>query len=223
METIDATRFFTRSERDLIEGAVREAEKRTSGEIVPVLATRSGTYGRGHYQAAILAAVLGSLATIGVFSLPGLWDVAPWNVPASVLLPVQALCIWMGFALSLRWPAFQRAILPQSLLEERVWSAARRAFGDLELTRTVGSTGIMIYVSLFERVAVVLADKAIAAHHEQKTWDEIRDLVINGLKSGRGTDGFVQAITRCSAILEEHFPVRADDVDELANHLRIIG
>jgi putative membrane protein len=218
-----ASQYFTAAQRASIDEAVSLAEKSTSGEIVPVLATRADTYDQAHYQAAILAAILGVIVTLGIFCLP-FDELAyhPWEVPASLLLPVLAAGLALGYQASRRFPAVQRALIPQEVLDRRVYEGARRAFRDLGLRETRGATAIMIHVSLFERVVVVLADKAIAAHHPDATWDGVRDRLLSGLASGRGDEGFTQAIAECGRILAERFPIPADDTNELPNALRVL-
>ncbi|MCH8829466.1 MAG: hypothetical protein IID45_07810 [Planctomycetes bacterium] len=92
----------------------------------------------------------------------------------------------------------------------------------MRLTHSKASTGIMVYVSLFERAIVVVADKAINETHSQSDWDKVRDLLADGLRNDKAADGFVAALAECGRILAENFPIQKDDVDELPNHLRII-
>ena len=80
----------------------------------------------------------------------------------------------------------------------------------------------MLYVSLFERVAIVLADKAIAAKHPKKTWDGVRDRLLDGLKKGNAVEGYKNAIQECGTILSKEFPAKPDDTNELPNQIRLL-
>ncbi len=219
--------FFTQQEKLEIDAAVARAEKTTSGEIVPVLAARAGDYTHGLYQAGVTGAVLATLAVIAVWlvghELGSEHFPSATAIPLYVLLPAQFVGLLAGYHVTARSWDLHRAFTPQAQLQKTVELTARRAFHELDLHRTKGATGIMLYVSLFERVAIVVADKAIAAKHDQKTWDVVRDLLIAGLKSGQGSKGFTDAIAECGRILSKDFPPSAENPDELPNELRVIA
>ncbi|HZU95738.1 MAG TPA: hypothetical protein VFF73_03450 [Planctomycetota bacterium] len=220
---ISSKTFFTEEQKKAIDAAVSEAEKATSGEIVPVLASSSGAYAHGAYHAAISSAVFATFAVFGVHFLLHQWlEADVWEIPVYVLVPAQAVALFAGFYLARSSPRFLRAFLPRALLQRHVDIAARRAFRALDIAKTQGGTGIMLYVSLFERVAVVLADKGIAAKAQQSTWDGVRDLLIAGLRQGDGAGGFTRAIAECGKILAKDFPPGAENPNELPNQLRIL-
>ena len=87
------------------------------------------------------------------------------------------------------------------------------------MSQTQGRTGILLFVSLMEQRAVVLADRAIAEHLDAKVWQELIDLMIEGVKRGDLATGLTQAIQRCGELLTSHFPLADDDVNELRDHL----
>ncbi|MEZ0230948.1 MAG: TPM domain-containing protein [Planctomycetota bacterium] len=219
--------FFTQQEKLDIDAAVAKAEKSTSGEIVPVLAARADDYPAGRYHAGITFAILATFvlvaANLAAAEMGWEYSQGPWTVPLWALLPAQFAALLVGYHLAARSWNLQRAFLPQALLQKRVAIEARRAFHDLELHKTTGSTGIMLYVSLFERVAIVVADKAIATKHNQQTWDGVRDLLIAGLKTGHSAKGFTDAIAECGRILSKDFPPSAENPNELPNELRVVG
>jgi putative membrane protein len=105
---------------------------------------------------------------------------------------------------------------------EEVQRAAWQAFGNFRVGRTAGGTGILLYVSLFEQMVCVLGDDPIAAKLDQKTWDEIRDTIIEGIRGRQAAGAFCQAIARCGELLSQHFPYRMGDVNELSDELRVI-
>jgi putative membrane protein len=70
-----------------------------------------------------------------------------------------------------------------------------------------------------EHRAVVLADHAIAEKVDAKVWQELVDLMIQGVKRGDLADGMTQAIQRCGELLTPNFPIAEDDVNELRDHL----
>ena len=215
--------FIRDNDRRRIDDAVARAEQQTSGEIVPVFATAAEPYDRGMFLAGIAFALVATLILMALAFLPmRLLPFAPWQVPLFVLLPVQVVAVLIGYHLARSSPALQRAFLSRSAMQRAVRSAARRAFETFRLTHTRDATGIMIYVSLFERMAVVITDKAINEKHDQSTWDGVRDLLVKGLHSSDPARGFEDAIEACGRILSQDFPLQPDDTNELPNHLRLM-
>jgi putative membrane protein len=81
--------------------------------------------------------------------------------------------------------------------------------------RTTGRTGILIYLSLAERRAEIVADEAISAKVDPRVWGEAMAPMLRHLRDGRMAEGMVEAVNRVGAILAEHFPHAEDDADEL--------
>jgi uncharacterized protein len=139
-----------------IEAAVRDAERRTSGEIVPVLAERSDEYAEVRLVAAALLAPGAGVLWLAFAPGRDLW-----------LLPTQ-----FGVFAVVAWLSGRRALLrllaPGAWLAERVQRAAELAFHQLGMVETRDRTGILIYVSLLERRVVVLADRGI-----QSAWPKV--------------------------------------------------
>ena len=96
---------------------------------------------------------------------------------------------------------------------------AQVEFYELEMSHTQGRTGILLFVSLMEHRAVVLADRSIAEHLDAEIWQELIDLMIEGVKRDDLATGLSQAIQRCGELLSPHFPLADDDVNELRDHL----
>ena len=191
-----------------IEAAVRAAELRTSGEIVPVIVERSDDY----------AELRLALATLAAFALgAALTWLAPellyWIVPTQI--GVFALLVLL---LDLR--PILRLVLPARLARARVERAAELAFLEAGVAETRERSGVLIFVSLLERHVAVLADRGIHAHAADGTWDGVVGLVISGIRAGRAEHGIVDGIRRCGEILAARFPVRPGDVDELPDRPR---
>lgn len=220
---ISSRSLLSESELDQINQAVREAEAETAGEIVPVLATSADSYDRGLFYAAFMFASLATLLVVALYFLPfELFAHDPWSVPLYVLLPCQIGGLLVGYHAAVRAPGLHRAFIPHTFMQRRVNQAAKWAFQAHRLADTRHSTGIMIYASLFERVVVVLADKAINEKHDQATWDGVRDILLEGFKRECPAEGYASAIAECGRILKIDFPIQDDDTNELPNHLRVI-
>ncbi len=96
---------------------------------------------------------------------------------------------------------------------------AKREFIGLGLDHAVRGTGILIMISLKERVVVVEGGKALEGKLPQDAWERVRDLVINGIFSGQRKAGICAAISEAGRILAEHFPITPDDTDEISNEI----
>jgi putative membrane protein len=90
------------------------------------------------------------------------------------------------------------------------------------LRKTQEGTGILIYISLHERMVRILGDDSISAKLTQDDWNGVRDTIIEGIRSKRPADGLKEAILKCGELLAQHFPIRPDDANELSNEIHIV-
>ncbi|PKN46817.1 MAG: hypothetical protein CVU59_04925 [Deltaproteobacteria bacterium HGW-Deltaproteobacteria-17] len=191
--------------RQRLEEAVVRAERRTSGEIVPMLVRASAATGHVAPLLLLLLCTLG-LAALDAAGLSNWWSVA---LLAGLSIPVA-----VGLS---RVPFLRRLLTSRADLEGQVFMRAHLEFLSAGLDRTTGATGVLIFVSWAERRVVVLADRAISDLLPPQTWEAVRDALLAGIRRGDTAGGFVAAIDLCADILEKHFPIRPDDVDELPN------
>ena len=211
-----ASRFLTAAERERVTRCVREVEKNTSAEIVPLV--RSSSY---HYPAASL---FGSLV-VSVLIASGLTAadavLKPWGglslVDLWVFPAVFAVSFLVTYPLLHGIPALKRLFIARPEMTEEVHEAALTAFYRHRLAETRDRTGILLFVSVYERRAVVLADKGINLKVPPDTWQQVVDLIVQGIREGRAAEGLCEAVTRCGQIVTALFPVRAGDKDELRN------
>jgi putative membrane protein len=202
-------RFFNPEEQERIRQAVTAAEKKTSGEIVPMIVSASGRYAEVELSGLVVGLVLGTLATF-------LWH-DPWgSVQIYVFWPVVGAIL--GFAIC-SIPSLKRRMISKDRIADAVQARTLAAFTAHGLHYTKAHTGILIFASLLEHRVVVLADRGINEKVAAGTWNEIVDTITESLKSGKSCDGFCKAIDRCGEILAQHFPRSADDRDELPNKL----
>jgi putative membrane protein len=114
------------------------------------------------------------------------------------------------------------ALVPSSVKRERDHRRAVEQFLVQNLHTTAGRTGILIYVSVAERYAEIIADTGIDAKVEKGTWQAIVDDLTANISDGKAGDGFVHAVERSGDLLARHFPPGTRDPNELPNHLIII-
>ena len=206
---------YLRPERvQLIEDAVRAAELKTSGEIVPMIVKRSSTV--GHVPFILLSLMV---AAFMVLDGPG-WQYeivgehwAWYLVDTAVLVALTALLS--------RWTFLQRVLTPRDDQADQVDMRAQLEFYQTEIHTTEAATGVLLFVSLMEHRAVVLADTAIDERVPDDTWNEICRTMVDGIKQGHVGLGLAAAIGRCGDILAEEFPIAEDDINELRDTLVI--
>lgn len=207
-----AQQELSQEELNKIENAVVQAEKKTSGEIVPMIVHRSSTI--GHVPVLILC-----LLTALYFAL----DAPYWQAEylgdhwAWYFADILFICGATLFFSRLNW--VQRNLISPSDRMEQVQMRAELEFYESNIRETKSGTGILLFVSLLERRAVVLADSSISEKFQKNIWSEVCETLISGLHSGSMAKGFCSAIEMSQEILTPHFPIQPDDVNELRNHL----
>ncbi len=85
--------------------------------------------------------------------------------------------------------------------------------------RTEARTGVLIFVSVAERYAEVIADSGIDGHVEPESWDAVVATLIDHARRDMLPEGFVLAIGQVGDILAHHVPPAAFDRNELEDHL----
>jgi len=148
----------------------------------------------------------------------------PWPLihftlwPASVIYFIQ-LAAFIAIAITLSRPSIRFRIVPRRAKHDRAHALAMRQFFAQGLHQTENRTGVLIFASLAERYAEIVADAAIDAKVGPDVWDKAIAALIDGMRHDRPGDGFVAAIELCGAVLAEHFPPGALNRDELPNKL----
>lgn len=208
-------------DRDRIQAAVKSAETRTSGEIVACLMSQSDRYGVAYLRAAVLCASIAALSILVVQRVNDGWSLG-WLYGPEAIVALAVLTGLLGAAAAEVWPAFRRAMTGRARLRRMTRLQAYRTFVDESVFATENRTGILLFVSEFERRVEVLADAGINEVVAPEAWHEVVDLLVSRLREGRVVEGFEHAIRRFGAILREQgLEVKPRDPDELPNELRI--
>jgi len=105
----------------------------------------------------------------------------------------------------------RRALTPRGMKRDRVRQRAEEQFLSKNLHATRERTGVLIYVSLAERMAELIADQTIHEQVGEGTWEAPMAALIDGLRRRDVTAGFQRCIGLCADILAERFPARPDD------------
>jgi putative membrane protein len=219
--------FLSEADHARVSAAVAEAESRTAGEIVTVVADRSDGYSdiALAWSAIVAFAALIVLALLPDFYL-GLADKVldhwahEWT-PREIftLAAVVAIAKFLGVWLIQLWQPLKFWLILPSIKTQRSLSRAISLFKVGAERRTHGRTGILIYLSMREHRAQILADEAIASKVPPETWGEAMAAMLAHIKDGRCADGMIAAVEKVGAVLAEHFPRAEDDINELPDRL----
>ncbi len=197
-----------------LEGLIKDAESKTSGEIVVVLSARSFPL----RSIEMLCGVLCATVCIACME-PFLGD---WLTYFDFfLLAIGVLTVGVGgyFLAKLSW--VRRVLMMDRDSANLANQRAELEFYRAGIARTEKKTGILIFLALHDHEVVVLADRGISDKLSADTWQDVVAMVIHGIKKNDLNLGLQNAIRRCGEILSQHFPVDRDDRNELANHLII--
>jgi len=205
--------FISKTDQQKIEACVHEAEARTRGEIVVMAVPASDHYTMAGWRGATAFALPVALALTPLIG--GLFWAGAFNlwVFLATLAP-----FWAGFHRAVtRVPVVKRWFIRASEMEVAVKAAAYNHFFRKGLYRTHEETGVLIYVSVFERRVWVLGDRGVNAKIPETYWQGVVAALIQAIRLGRPAEGICQAVSDVGRILQEKLPVRSGDVDELEN------
>lgn len=207
-------RYISDEDIQKISHAVQKAEEKTEGEIVPVIVQRSSTV--GHVPLTLTMLILLMLVIVELPYSDLLW-VKPWVYAWPFLIIV---IYYLSFALArLSW--IQKVFVPERDEVDQVHQRAHLEFYLNKINKTRNHTGILIFISVMEKKAVILADEGISSKLPQETWNEILQKLGGQLRGGNWGFGFIEAIEACGHHLKHHFPAQADKTDQLKNQLII--
>lgn len=193
--------------------AIRKAEAETSGEIYAVLARSSDDY----FFAAGFVATCGILIASVFAAFLAHWY---WF---DIRLPIFGLAVLAAFvsAMVLLWfvPSIRMLLVPRRIRYKRAHLNALQQFLARNVHITEQRTGILLFVSMAEHYAEVIADAGINARVEQEEWNAIVSTLIHHASRAAVGEGFVEAIGQAGKLLSHHFLAGDDDVNELDDHL----
>jgi len=197
-------------DRSRIATAIRAAEIKTSGEIVCVLAQTST-------DATALPVLLAASVALAL----------PWVLVALTKMSVHhilvlQLAVFFVLVLVLCLPRVRVALLPRAARRYVAHRAAMEQFTMRGIARKKDRTGILIFVSLAEHYARIIADEGIAGRVPKSEWQDAVDALVAHMRGGRIADGFIAAIGSCGKVLAAHFPRTETKLDELPDRIYLV-
>jgi putative membrane protein len=218
---------FAPEDRARVSAAVAAAERGSNGEIVTVAAERSDAYHDVGLHYAVLAmllvpallAVLPQSAIDRGLGLFAGWDETITRGALMALLFAKLAAVFLIVRYALAWPRLRMALTPGTTKARRVRRRAVELFRAAAERRTAERTGVLLYLSLLERRAEIVADEAIHARVAPELWGDAMAALLEDVKAGRPAEGMVRAVEMIGAILAEHSPVGQGDANELPDRL----
>ena len=201
--------FYSDEAKHGTRAAVRSAEAQTSAEVVVAVRKSSGRYGvlAYHFGGGVAALVVSYLL------------VAPAVYGVGAIALDAILAFILGTVLAANVDTLLRALSRDRTLENNVGSAARAAFFELGISRTLGRNGILVYVSLFERRCILLTDVGIDVAKLEPGWHAATSQLEQAVKR-RDLPAFLKAIESLGPVLGRAHPRSDDDVNELPDEVQ---
>ncbi|MDB5386152.1 MAG: hypothetical protein JWM11_1798 [Planctomycetaceae bacterium] len=219
-------RLFSENDRQAVNQAVHAAESGTSAEIVPVVAASSGRYDRPEDVVGLWTGLL-TLSIVWVMypaadSGSGSWG-GPhpaWQLVAFIVATVLGFLAGAILGSKIDW--LRRLFTPRRQMQEEVFSRARAVFYDHRVHHTQGASGVLLYISLFERMAAIIADESVLKHLGQEQINTLCAQFTMRLRAGKPTSALCETIRSVSEQLSPVMPRANDDVNELPDALLLI-
>jgi putative membrane protein len=204
-ERSKAELFFTEADKERLRAAIVDAESRTVGEVVVMVVDASNDYPEAEIIGGIFLSSFVSLILTFLFFRASIF----WLVPISLVLFFPSKLLLRSL------PHLKKPFLGADRKEEAVRTRAFVAFYEHGLDKTRQNTGVLFFLSLFERKVHVLADQGIYSKIGQETLDRHARIVAEGIKKDLACNALCQAIQDTGQLLSTHFPTIAGDTNEL--------
>ncbi len=206
---IDAKHFFSTTDNNTIARTIAAAEAATSGEIAVMVVDSSDPYPEAIVLGGTLIGGLTALAITDIF----FHDSLALYIPCTLFFAVLASAILKHL------PVLHRLFVSAGRIHQRVAVRATLAFYEKGLHKTRQASGVLFFLSLFERKVWVIADQGIYQKISQAELQTYTRQIVEGIKTGKQTEALCAEITRFGQTLALHFPIRPDDTNELPNEV----
>nr|WP_246448994.1 hypothetical protein [Sphingomonas sabuli] len=218
---------MTSEDHAKVSAAIAAAEKTTDGEILAITTPLSDPYHDValHWAVAVLIGVLAWAAwrpdwLLWWFDLFfGGWRAEPTTSELLTFLMLLAVLKFTVVLLALKWMPLRLLLTPGGTKTRRVRRRAVQLFKAAAERRTVGRTGILIYLSMGEHRAEIVGDAAITAVTTPETWGEAMASLLADVRAGRPADGIAAAVQQIGIVLAEHFPKSDANPNEIPDKL----
>ncbi len=217
---------FTEADRKTVSASIKQAESNTSGEIAVAVIKESYNYAVYEIIASIIISffyfifMMFYVAEIEIFLQRQFWDYSVNYLPLFYGFSIFIVMTIFYFLFNIS--SLDRLIVPKKVRNSKVKERATRHFMESGIADTRDRTGILIFISILERRVELLADRGIAEKISQEKWNDIVSNIVSGIKSGQLNSRLNEAVAECGNLLQEFFPIKEDDTNELSNEVEIL-
>lgn len=204
-------KLLSDADQKRIKEAVQAAEQTTGAEILPVVVRRSSAIGHLPLLLALMILIVFMEVDTTLGAPLHAWH--PWS------FLVYALIAMIIGAVLAKWPWLQRALTPN---EDEARQVAERASLEFYLAKQKFPSEnpvILIFLSLMEHRAVVLADPNLNEHITGEHWQRVVDQIIPDLRKGRIADAIISGITAANAIIPKAARRDAPGGNQIPDHV----
>lgn len=156
--------------------------------------------------------------------MPGSWvEHSSW-LWLLLILAAGLLAFFAGAFAASQIDWLRKVFTPKSQMNAAVLTKASQAFFDNRIHHTDCSTGVLIYVSLYERQAVVLGDEAVSEKLGPAGLEQICNELTASMKAGHHViDAVCTAVKSTGDKLATVLPRQSTDQNELKDVLIELG
>jgi putative membrane protein len=177
-----------------VEAAFRAAQRRTRAPIVCVMARASANY---EFAPLLATGFLGLLTPLPLLMFT--------NLSAQRIFLAQLVVCFAASAILTLSP-LGLMLTPRGARRANAHRAALAQFQLRELDRIAERSGVLVYVSLAERYARVIAAESAAQAISQGQWQTFVDALVADIRERGPAEALTSAAARCADMLASPFP-----------------
>jgi putative membrane protein len=186
--------------------AIRAIESETSAEVVVTVRHAAERHAA---TSAVFGAGVAALVLVVMLVSPRVYDVRT--------MPLDGLVAFVLAALTCHFvPALKRVLTSKKRRVDAATRGAERAFAELGIAKTKQRNGVLVFVALFERTAVVVADEGVPTSLLGEAYDESVSRLTSSV-AALDFQAFLGALTGLGPLFAGVLPRRPDDENELCD------
>ncbi|MGD1038624.1 MAG: hypothetical protein ABR878_15915 [Roseiarcus sp.] len=193
-----------------IEAAFSAAQQRTRAPLVCVLARASGNY---EFAPLLWSGLLGLLTP---------WPLLVFTRLSAQRIFIAQLAVCFAAMAILSLPPLRDLLTPLRLRRANAHRAALAQFSVRGLDRAGERNAVLVYVSLAERYARVIAADAAAQAIAQSQWQGLVDALIADLRERGSAEALANVAARCADLLAPAFPPASDAAPQHRQHFHVV-
>jgi putative membrane protein len=201
--------FLTPESKAAFSAAVHTVEGASSAELVVAVRDRSGSY----LHVDLTVGILAGLATLAVLLY------SPWSFGLIWFLVDPVVAGALGALVFFRSPLLTRTFTRWEARRRRVETSARSTFVERRVHSTSGRTGILLYISLLEREAVLVVDLAVEALAATDAWRKAVGEIEAAVRRGASGPEVARKVSDLAAVLGPVLERSENDVNELPDEV----